>query len=487
MICFRRLPAALSLLLLLAACDDGSGPSVAATSLSLDERELTLTEGDSARLSATVLDQSGEPMHDASVVWSASDTSIASVDPSGALIGRGPGESYAIASVARAGGSALRDSVRVRVLAGAASIRLSSNPHDTDVVLGQAASLRFRVLDRSGDPVRGATVTFAVTSGGGSVSPTDQLSDSLGFVETSFTLGPLPGLHGMTATARGVEPSRWSIQVGDVRSLTLSPDPLVIPAPACEGVLSASLVAASGEQILGRRVDFRLAGPSIVDLVYPSGTGTRSGLTQFVTGRSAGETRVIGRYQGLEDTTVVRVLPGQPVSISIPSQGDTLRVVKGGSVGAQARVVNGCERVMEGEPVTYVSVDPHVASVDEQGTVSGHADGHARIVASTGSLADTVVASVRTFVLLPRDTTIRVGDAVRFQLMTAGPGGALVPFAGAAYYGYGNATLGSVTMSLDGLLTAVSVGEASAWAWTRPPLGGWFVGKVSIRVVARAP
>lgn len=63
-----------------------------------------------------------------------------------------------------------------------------------------------QVKDAAGDPISGTTVTFAVTSGGGSVSPLSALTDTNGQASTTLTLGANPGatspvVNNVTATA----------------------------------------------------------------------------------------------------------------------------------------------------------------------------------------------------------------------------------------------------------------------------------------------
>jgi N-acetylneuraminic acid mutarotase len=69
-----------------------------------------------------------------------------------------------------------------------------------------------RVLDDSGNPAKGVTVTFEVTSGGGSATGTEAVSDSAGFATVgSWTLGPTLGRNTLTATvSQGVDPIVFS-------------------------------------------------------------------------------------------------------------------------------------------------------------------------------------------------------------------------------------------------------------------------------------
>lgn len=62
-----------------------------------------------------------------------------------------------------------------------------------------------QVKDAAGNPISGTTVTFAVTSGGGSVSPANVVTDTNGQASTTLTLGANPGatnpvVNNVTAT-----------------------------------------------------------------------------------------------------------------------------------------------------------------------------------------------------------------------------------------------------------------------------------------------
>jgi hypothetical protein len=61
-----------------------------------------------------------------------------------------------------------------------------------------------RVTDAFGNPVSGASVVFAVTSGGGSVTGANRNTTSSGFATVgSWTLGATPGANSLTATVAG--------------------------------------------------------------------------------------------------------------------------------------------------------------------------------------------------------------------------------------------------------------------------------------------
>ena len=62
------------------------------------------------------------------------------------------------------------------------------------------------VLDQYGDPLAGATVTFSVTTGGGTLAATTGTTDADGRAATTLTLGRTPGTTTVQATVADLEP-----------------------------------------------------------------------------------------------------------------------------------------------------------------------------------------------------------------------------------------------------------------------------------------
>jgi hypothetical protein len=69
--------------------------------------------------------------------------------------------------------------------------------------VGQALGSAFtvKVTDAGGNPVSGVAVVFAVTGGGGTLSATSTVTDSLGQAYSTLTLGPSSGVNTVTATS----------------------------------------------------------------------------------------------------------------------------------------------------------------------------------------------------------------------------------------------------------------------------------------------
>jgi hypothetical protein len=89
-------------------------------------------------------------------------------------------------------------------------------PADIEIVSGNgqtgaigdalAAPYRVRVTDTGGDPVPGVSVSWTVTSGGGSVSPGSSTTNSGGEASATHTLGTGTGAQSVRAAVSGISP-----------------------------------------------------------------------------------------------------------------------------------------------------------------------------------------------------------------------------------------------------------------------------------------
>ena len=77
----------------------------------------------------------------------------------------------------------------------------AATPLPASAVVGQVLSPTVTVKDASGNALSDFLVLFAVTQGGGSVSPTAASTDATGKATTRWTLGTGAGLQQIDATA----------------------------------------------------------------------------------------------------------------------------------------------------------------------------------------------------------------------------------------------------------------------------------------------
>ncbi|HYF38544.1 MAG TPA: Ig-like domain-containing protein, partial [Gemmatimonadales bacterium] len=130
--------------------------------------------GQSEKLIPTVTDQQGNTLQNAAVTWSTSNPVVADVSTDGTVIARSVGS----AEVTAVSGPA---SATVPVVVSQAPTQLQKIAGDGQTgIAGQPlpAPLVVEVNDAQGAPVSGATVTFTVTQGGGSLATPTSITDS---------------------------------------------------------------------------------------------------------------------------------------------------------------------------------------------------------------------------------------------------------------------------------------------------------------------
>jgi alpha-tubulin suppressor-like RCC1 family protein len=209
-----------------------------------------------------------------------STAAVAGVATFGSVTLNKPGSGYTLS--ASASGLTSATSAPFNVQTGpAASLVLSSGGGQsayTSAALAQPVIVR--VMDAVGNPVFGATVNFAVVTGGGSVSPANGTSSSSGLVQTTWTLGATAGAQAMTATIAGVPGSSLGI------SATAVPAPVATVAvtPAAPSIavgasvqLATTLKDVAGTLLTGRVVTWTSSNAAITT-VSSKGLLTATGL-----------------------------------------------------------------------------------------------------------------------------------------------------------------------------------------------------------------
>jgi plastocyanin len=186
-----------------------------------------------------------------------------------------------------------------------------------------AESLAVIVKDQSGAPLANVTVTFAVTAGGGSVSPTSRVTDASGIAKTRRTLGPNAGTQTASATAGSLAPAQFSAiaQINGAVNIANSPAP---PLTGTVGDIKAeSLTVLVTDQnaapIQGVTVTWASVGGSVSPTSAPT---TAAGLSKarFTYGNTAGNQTA---------TATVTGLVGSPVTITLTATaGTAVTIVK---------------------------------------------------------------------------------------------------------------------------------------------------------------
>ncbi len=165
------------------------------------------------------------------------------------------------------------------------------------------------VRDQHGDPFEGATVTFAVTGGGGTLSVTRVATDARGRASTVLTLGLIPGPNTIEVTVGDLEPliftaltravpTTLSIVGGDAQQGP-SGSPLAEP-------LVVSLLDQAGSPLAGAAVTFTVtAGEGTLSVTRATTDAQGRAATNLTLGPAPGANSVEVNAAGLAPVTFI--------------------------------------------------------------------------------------------------------------------------------------------------------------------------------------
>ena len=278
------------------------------------------------------------------------------------------------------------------------------------------STLYVRAADAQGLPLAGRTVTFAFTSGGGSVVTPQATTDAFGIAQASVVLGPEIGVQVVSATMSGAPPVEFSIIVGQAPAVQL----VVASGNAQTGVAGealASPVVVRAVDRFGRGVSgvavHLFAEPSAGVPTAASATTDASGqlgLT-WVLGETAGPKSITAEATAVPNLTITATAVAGPPSQMITVSGNDQSGTTGAALPSPL-VMAVADRfgnaVGAGIPVNFTvtagggSVLPATAATDANGRVSTTwtmgprvgANSVAAAAAATSSLQVTVMATV---------------------------------------------------------------------------------------------
>ncbi len=279
-----------ALVLVLPACSGGdgggggTGTQKTPTTLRLDRTSLAVPDGDTTRVNAAVLDQTGQPIALAggtTASWSTSDANVATVEGQG-LTARIRGARRGTAKVRVEAGS-LRDSVTVTVTPVATAMSyVKGDGQEGSSGSPLADSAVVRVVDRNGEAVDGVTVTFAVTEGGGSVNPASAVTDAQGHARTQWTLGA-QGANVIRASLASLPPVAFNAtaRAGTAVSITAITPATMVPGSAIT-ITGSGFGSAAGTQVVIDGVTAAVSSATATQIVAT--VPARSALTCRATG-----------------------------------------------------------------------------------------------------------------------------------------------------------------------------------------------------------
>lgn len=165
--------------------------------------------GGTAQLTATVTDAAGGVVANTPISWNTLDGEVAAVSPTGQLTAVAVGTTRVVAKVTAT--PAIVDTADVIITSGpAATLGIVTGVDKQSATVGTAVPIAPAVVvkDNTGTPVPNAVVTFAVASGGGTITGNPTITTGSNGVATlgGWTLGTVAGANTLTATVSTFAP-----------------------------------------------------------------------------------------------------------------------------------------------------------------------------------------------------------------------------------------------------------------------------------------
>jgi uncharacterized protein YjdB len=401
----------------------------------------------SVQLTATVRDQTGAIVLNRVIAWSSSNTSVATVSPSGLVTAVAVGTASITATSEGQSGAA---GVTV-VPAPVASVEV--NPITPTVVVLQTVALSVTLKDPEGFVITGRPVTF--TSSNTSVATVSS---------TGVITGVAPGTATIVATSEGKSANvTATVTMAAVGSVTVQPSTASLPVGQTTA-LAATVRDANGTIITDRTVTWATTNGAVATV---AANGVVAALT-------VGSATITATVDGKFGSAAITVTPAAVGSVTVQPATATVAVGQTTPLSAVVRDVTGS--VVTGRVVTWSSSSNSIASVSTSGVVTGVAAGTATITATSegrsGTATITVAAPssapVATVSVQPTTASVAVGQTTTLVATTRDANGNTLTGRTVTWT---TSASGVATVSTSGVVTGLAPGTATITATSEGKTG----------------
>lgn len=193
------------------------------------------------------------------------------------------------------------------------------------------APLVVRASDQTGAPVSGATITWSVVSGGGTITPPQSVTGPDGLTSASFRLGSALGVQSARATLGGAPPVTFQA--------TATPAPASALAIVSGNNQSAVVLATLAQDLVVRVTDAFGNTVAGANVIFAATIGGGSVSTPNVPSDATGTARVrwtLGTVAGTQQVTAIiaGVTPVNFTATALPGPAAGLAVVSGSGQSA---------------------------------------------------------------------------------------------------------------------------------------------------------
>ena len=400
--------------------------------------------GGQTQLTAVAYDAGQNPLTDRAIIWSSSNTGVATVDANGLVTATGPGTASITATA-----EGKNDVATITVTqAPVASVAVTPNPLSMSV--GQTTTLTATTRDAAGNAVTGRPVTWSSNN-------TAVATVSSSGVVTAVAAGTAT----ITATSEGKSGSA-ALTVSNFAVATVNVQPqnnTIFQGSSIQ--LSATLTDVNGAPANDRPVEWSSSNPAIA-------TVTSTGL---VNGVGVGSVTITATSEGKTGTTNVAVQAKPVASVTVAPAAAALQVGQTTTLTATLRDQSGA--VLGGRAIAWTTSSSAVATVSSSGLVTAVGSGSATITATSegksGSATITVTPiPVGSVTVSPSTATVPATTTTNLTATVKDQNGLVVTDRQVTWTSSNTA---AATVSSAGVVTGVAPGTATITATSETKSG----------------
>jgi len=326
----------------------------------------TLVVNGTRAFTAQLRDANGAVITDRPVTWTSSNTTVAIVSATGAVVALAPGSAVITAS------SEGRTGTATLVVLERLPSAVTLTPASVSLTVGRTVTLSVQLTDAQGNVLIGRPVTFV------SETPAVATVSATGVVSAVT-----PGTARIVASSEGRS---------GAATITVTPLPVarVVVTPGTSALitgetvrLSAATFAADDTPLAARTVEWRSGAPNVAT-VNADGTVTAFG---------PGTALVLATSEGITATATVTVRVPPVLSVSVTPTAPAVDVGQSVQLTATTRGAGG--ETLTGRPITWRSSNEQVAFVSSTGVVVGLRAGTATITATAEGVSASIIVTVR--------------------------------------------------------------------------------------------
>lgn len=390
-----------------------------------------------SQATADVRDATGGVLTGRAIVWTSSNSNVATVSTTGLVTGVAPGTADIIATT---GGKSGQATIKIDLVpVSSVTVALAQNAR----FVGQSTTATAATLDSIGGVLTGRPVVWtssntsvATVSATGVVSAIAQGTTNIsaasegktGQAQLTVTLVPVAKVNVVLGS-----PTQFS---GQTTNATIT------------------LLDANNNVLTGRPVVITSSAPSVA-------TVTGAGL---VTPVSIGTTNITAVSEGITGTAVYTVVQPPVATVSITLQQPARYT--GQTTQADVVLRDPLNRVITGRPITYTSSNQSVATVSATGLVTAIAVGSSTITATSEGISgtatvDVTLIPVSTVLVTVTQSALQIGQTSQATAVTKDVNG--VTLVGRTVT-WASSDPNVVTVSNTGLISAIAAGNANVTA-----------------------